>query len=56
MAGLFIAFYWPTREVRFLLEEGKGRTEVFAAALGSKNREALSSEFALMIKDLRGRL
>ena len=56
MAGLFIAFYWPTREARFLLEEGKGRTEVFAAALGSKNREALSSEFALMIKDLRGRL
>ena len=53
MAGLFIAFYWPTREVRFLLEGKMGQTEVAAAALGSKSREALSSEFALMIKDLR---
>ncbi|MGB9005772.1 MAG: cytochrome c biogenesis protein ResB [Candidatus Aminicenantales bacterium] len=53
MAGLFLAFYWPTREVRLLLEEAAGKTEVFAAAIGSKNREALASEFAGLIKDLK---
>jgi cytochrome c biogenesis protein len=53
MAGLCIAFYWPTREVRFLLEGKKDKTVVTAAALGSKNREALSSEFAGLWKELK---
>ena len=53
MAGLCIAFYWPTREVRFLLEGKKDKTVVTAAALGSKNQEALSSEFAGLWKELK---
>ena len=53
MAGLCLAFYWPTREVRFLLEEEKNNIDVTAAALGAKNREALSSEFVGLFKELK---
>jgi cytochrome c biogenesis protein len=53
MAGLFLAFYWPTREVRLHLEGAAGRTEVFAAAIGSKSREALTSEFDSLMSELR---
>jgi cytochrome c biogenesis protein len=53
MAGLCLAFYWPTREIRFLLERKKDKTEVTAAGLASKSREALSSEFAGLFKELK---
>ncbi|HEX9901544.1 MAG TPA: cytochrome c biogenesis protein ResB [Acidobacteriota bacterium] len=53
MAGLCLAFYWPTREIRFLLEGKKDRTDVTAAGLASKSREALSSEFAGLFKELK---
>lgn len=54
MAGLFLAFYWSPREVRFVLAESQGKTDVLAAALGSKGREALETEFEGLIKTLRG--
>lgn len=53
MAGLLLAFYWPTREIRMLLEVRKGQAEVTAAAIGSKGREALALEFNSLLNELR---
>jgi cytochrome c biogenesis protein len=53
MTGLFLAFYWPTRQVRILLIEAQGNTEVLAAAVSDKNQEALDSEFDRLIKAVR---
>jgi len=53
MAGLFLAFYWPTREVRFVLEESQGKTEIAAGGISAKNREAFQSEFEAIMSALR---
>lgn len=45
MAGLFLAFYWPTREVRFVLEESGGKSEVTAGGISAKSHEAFKQEF-----------
>ncbi len=45
MVGLFLAFYWPAREIRVLLEPVSGGTRLTAAAVGRKNREGLAREF-----------
>jgi cytochrome c biogenesis protein len=45
MIGLFVAFYWPTKEIKVILEESLGRTELTAGGLAPKNREAFLSEF-----------
>lgn len=46
MVGLFLAFYWPTREVRLVLEESGGKSEVTAGGVSTKNPEALRQEFS----------
>jgi len=45
MIGLAFAFYWPTREIKVILEESQGKTKVIAGGIASKSREALQSEF-----------
>jgi len=53
MAGLFLAFYWPPRETRVLLETHSGRTRLTAAASGRKNREAIAEEFRSLVGEWR---
>ena len=53
MFGLFLAFYWPPREVRLVLQESQGKTELSAGGIASKSREAFQSEFETIMKTLR---
>jgi cytochrome c biogenesis protein len=53
MAGLFLAFYWPSQEVRVILEEKQGQTEFLAGGTTAKSREALESEFKEIISSIR---
>jgi len=53
MLGLALAFYWPTREIRAILEESQGKTEITAGGIASKNTEAFQSEFEKMMTSLR---
>lgn len=43
--GLFLAFYWPPREIRVVLEEVQGKIEVTAGGQAAKSRETFQSEF-----------
>ncbi len=45
MAGLFLAFYWPPREIRVLVLEVQGKTEIVAGGLAAKARESFEAEF-----------
>jgi len=45
LAGLFLAFYWPPREIKVLLEENRGKIEITAAGSAAKNKDAFESEF-----------
>jgi cytochrome c biogenesis protein len=53
MLGLFLAFYWPTREIRLVLEDSQGKTEVTAGGLSAKNRETFQAEFNGLMNALR---
>ncbi|NIM59019.1 MAG: hypothetical protein GTO16_08775 [Candidatus Aminicenantes bacterium] len=53
MIGLAFAFYWPTREIKVILEESQGKTEVTAGGIASKSREALQSEFEKIMTSFR---
>jgi cytochrome c biogenesis protein len=53
MAGLFLAFYWPTREIRLILEDSQGKTDIAAGGISAKSREAFETEFAGIINNLR---
>jgi len=53
MLGLALAFYWPTREIKVILEESLGKTEVTAGGIASKNRDAFQSEFEKIMNSLR---
>ncbi len=53
MAGLFLAFYWPAREIRLILEDSAGKTEVAAGGISAKNREAFETEFTGILNNLR---
>lgn len=52
-AGFFLAFYWPPREIKFVLEEGLDRTEVTAGGHASKGRESFQAEFDSLMDSLR---
>ncbi|MFQ6070727.1 MAG: cytochrome c biogenesis protein ResB [Candidatus Aminicenantales bacterium] len=49
MLGLFFAFYWPWREMRIILEESEGKTEVFLGGIASKSKDAFQSEFESIV-------
>jgi len=53
MLGLALAFYWPSREVKIILEESYGKTEVTAGGIASKNRDTLQAEFTTIIASIR---
>ena len=53
MAGLGLAFYWPTWEIKAVLEETKGQTDINLGGLAAKSREAFAVEFAAVTADLR---
>ena len=53
MAGLFLAFYWPTREIRLILETSAGKTEIAAGGISAKSREAFAAEFNGIMNSLR---
>jgi hypothetical protein len=53
MIGLAIAFYWPSREIKIILEEIQGKTGVIAGGIASKNREDFQSEFDRIMSSLR---
>ena len=53
MAGLFLAFYWPAREIRLILEESQGKTEVLAGGIAAKSRQAFEKEFEELMAALR---
>ena len=53
MLGLFLAFYWPTREIRLVLEDSQGKTDLSAGGISAKSREAFQSEFESIMSALR---
>jgi cytochrome c biogenesis protein len=53
MIGLFMAFYWPTRDIRFILKYIDGKTEIFSAGRSSKSKLALEEEFNKIMTSLR---
>jgi cytochrome c biogenesis protein len=53
MAGLFLAFYWPTREIRLILEESQGKTELAAGGHSAKSPQEFKSEFENLMSVLR---
>jgi cytochrome c biogenesis protein len=53
MAGLFLAFYWPSREIKIILEEVEGKTEIMAGGIAAKSREAFEREFRELMAVLR---
>lgn len=53
MAGLFIAFYWPPREIKVLIEESHNKTDAILGGTASKNREAFQAEFEKITTTLR---
>jgi cytochrome c biogenesis protein len=52
-AGFFLAFYWPPREIRAVLEEGRDRTEITAGGHAAKGRESFEAEFEALMDSLR---
>jgi cytochrome c biogenesis protein len=54
MIGLFMAFYWPTRDIRFILKKDNGgKTEIISAGRSAKSKLALESEFSRIMASLR---
>ena len=53
MLGLVLAFYWPTREIKVILDESQGKTEIIAGGIVSKNKEAFQQEFINIINSIR---
>lgn len=53
MIGLVLAFYWPTKEIKVILEESQRKTEIIAGGITSKNREAFQLEFEKIMTSVR---
>jgi cytochrome c biogenesis protein len=53
MIGLCIAFFWPPREIKVILEQSNGKTDVAAGGIATKNREDFQTEFEKMTESLR---
>jgi cytochrome c biogenesis protein len=53
MAGLWLAFYWPAREIKVVLEETQGKTEVASGGIAAKSKESFESEFENVMNSLR---
>lgn len=53
MIGLCIAFFWPPREIKIILEESQNKTDVASGGIATKNREDFQSEFDNIMESLR---
>jgi cytochrome c biogenesis protein len=53
MIGLFVAFFWPPREIKMILEERQNKTDVVAVGIATKNREDFQLEFDKIMESLR---
>jgi cytochrome c biogenesis protein len=53
MIGLSVAFYWPPSEMKFIIEERQGKTEIIAGGIAKKFKDAFQSEFDRIISSLR---
>jgi len=53
MFGLFVAFYWTSREIKILIEEKKGSTYIIMGGLAPKSRGSFRVEFDKITKNLR---
>jgi cytochrome c biogenesis protein len=53
MLGLGLAFYWPTWEIKAVIDEVQGKADVVLGGLASKSREAFAAEFETLISPLR---
>jgi len=53
MVGLFLAFYWPSREIKIILQEDNNQTTILTAGIATKNKEAFQSEFEKIMTALR---
>jgi cytochrome c biogenesis protein len=53
MLGLALAFYWPHWEIKAVLEESQGKTEVIAGGIALKNRDSFQSEFEKIMTSAR---
>jgi cytochrome c biogenesis protein len=53
MVGLLVAFFWPPREIKIILEESQNKTDVTAGGIATKNREEFQSEFENIMNSLR---
>ncbi|MEN6560131.1 MAG: cytochrome c biogenesis protein ResB [Acidobacteriota bacterium] len=52
-AGFFLAFYWPPREIRVVLEEAQGRVELAAGGQADKSRDPFQAEFDALFGAIR---
>jgi cytochrome c biogenesis protein len=52
MLGLMLAFFWPPREIRIILEEDQGKTQVHIGGIAAKNKDTFETEFAAIVKEL----
>ena len=52
-AGFFLAFYWPPREIRVVLEESQGKVDLAAGGQAAKGREAFQAEFDAIFESIR---
>lgn len=53
MVGLFFAFYWPTREIKAVLEKTQNKTGITLGGLAAKSRDTFQSEFEKISTSLR---
>jgi cytochrome c biogenesis protein len=53
LLGLSLAFYWPTWEIKAVLEESQGKTEWIAGGVATKSREEFGAEFERITAALR---
>jgi cytochrome c biogenesis protein len=53
MLGLFMAFYWPPRDIRILLKKSEGKTEIMASGRATKSKLTMESEFQKLMASLR---
>ncbi|HDT11252.1 MAG TPA: hypothetical protein ENN58_00790, partial [bacterium] len=53
MLGLLLAFYWPPKEIKFILTQTKDGADVLAGGLTTKNRDAFRDEFEHIMRSSR---
>ncbi|MFQ6037320.1 MAG: cytochrome c biogenesis protein ResB [Candidatus Aminicenantales bacterium] len=53
MIGLLVAFFWPPNEIRMVLQEERGRTDVTAGGVATKNKEGFAAEFHRIMTTVR---